>query len=703
MSNKKHIDRIFQESFKDFEAKPNPDLWSKIQNEMALETEKPKTAFPIWMRVASVAAVLAVLAVLITVGSFVFTESNNPVSSDEKIVNTETSTDGNLLNSDKSNANSEDNSVTKNGLKTTNPSTNKTASNEETSKFENETIANTKIDANGNPIAGENSGRNSNTNSDSQNNTTVTSKTNTAVANTENNRSNFNKQPNSNYSTNSNKINTENNNINKTSIANQDKTSSGNLTNTSNNALSNTAVQSTSNVATQTSENAVNSDENSINKTGVTLNNSINKNGIASQVKTNSGNQTNNTEHVISNTAVESANHFAVQTTEDGLHSDKNSENQIGVASNNSINQASSTDKTDAIAANETLENSIDKSTIEKNNDNNNNTVASTINSANEVNKTASDVQRAVSTSETDNLLKDRSSQDAIAWNAKSSNTPQNEKEKEENLMVGDSLVSESPSIEDAIAQAEDITEKDEEEKLVNRWQVQANIAPVYYNSLGKGSHIDEEFVSNSKSGETNTSYGVNVSYAISKKFAIRSGISSLNLSYDTDNVILYNSPSTNNPGNTNPLRNINLAPESQTLSAFSGDNLGFQQINNELYNAAISQRLSYYEVPVELEYKLVNNRFGVNIIGGMSTFFLNDNEVYSEFEEYKTYIGEANNVNSVSFSTNLGIGLNYKFTDKLLFNFEPTFKYQLNGFDNTSGNFKPYIIGVYTGFSYKF
>ncbi len=634
MSNKKHIDRIFQESFKDFEAKPNPELWSKIQKEMTLDTETPKIAFPIWMRIAGIAAVLAIL---ITVGSVIFTESNNEVSADEKMVDVETSSDGNLLNSDKTNASSQDYSEPNNTWDVTNLPSTQTGSTKEAETSENEIIANAELDANGNPIVDANSKRNLNSNSGSQNTTNGISSVNTVVANSDTNnnlKANNNYKNQSNIANSSNKINTQN----------------------------------TSNT----------------------------KNGMANQDKIGTTNQTTNSDTVISNNAVESTNYVA-----------ENAPNQTGeVVSNNAVNQTSSTDKTadknDAIAANKTSGNTSNKQTIQ-NNDYNNNTVASTINSDNESTKTASDVQHAVSTSETDNLLKERSPQDAIAWNAKSSNTPQNEKEKEENLMVGDSLVSESPSIEEAIAQAENITEKDEEEKLVNRWQVQANIAPVYYNSLGKGSHIDDEFVSNSKSGETNTSYGVNVSYAISKKFAIRSGISSLNLSYDTDNVILYNSPATTIPNNSNPLRNIDLAVESQTLSAFSGDNLGFQQINNELYNAAISQRLSYYEVPVELEYKLVNNRFGVNIIGGMSTFFLNDNEVYSEFEEYKTYIGEANNVNSMSFSTNLGIGLNYKFTDKLLFNFEPTFKYQLNGFDNTSGNFRPYIIGVYTGFSYKF
>ena len=95
--------------------------------------------------------------------------------------------------------------------------------------------------------------------------------------------------------------------------------------------------------------------------------------------------------------------------------------------------------------------------------------------------------------------------------------------------------------------------------------------------------------------------------------------------------------------------------------------------------------------------------QFGLNIIGGMSTFFLSDNQVVTEFENYRTKIGEANNINDVSFSTNLGLGLNYNFSKTFTFNFEPTFKYKINTYIESSGNFKPYIIGVYTGFSYKF
>ncbi|WP_055444058.1 hypothetical protein [Lacinutrix himadriensis] len=269
-----------------------------------------------------------------------------------------------------------------------------------------------------------------------------------------------------------------------------------------------------------------------------------------------------------------------------------------------------------------------------------------------------------------------------------------------ENTIADAETKKEEASIEEEIAKLEDLIEKEEEK--VNRWQVYANIAPVYYNTLSKGSHIDDQFIDNSKSGEINTSYGVNVSYAFNDKLKLRSGLNSLNLSYDTDNVILYQSASGNNGGPA--LKNITFNNE-QHISAISANNLVVQQaigiLPNE--NAAISQRIGYYEIPMELEYTVSSKKFGVNVIAGLSTFILNDNKIFSEFEERKTEIGEANNINNVSFSGNLGLGLDYKFSDKIKFNVQPTFKYQMNAFENTSGNFRPYIIGVYTGLSYKF
>ena len=114
-------------------------------------------------------------------------------------------------------------------------------------------------------------------------------------------------------------------------------------------------------------------------------------------------------------------------------------------------------------------------------------------------------------------------------------------------------------------------------------------------------------------------------------------------------------------------------------------------------------QQLGYIEVPLEVNYALLDKKFGVDLIGGVSSLFLVNNSVLLESNELVTEMGEANNINSLNFSANFGMGLNYHFTPKFRFNVEPVFKYQLNTFSNVSGNFQPYSIGVYSGFTFKF
>ncbi|MEP5830920.1 MAG: hypothetical protein ABJ300_11650, partial [Maribacter dokdonensis] len=67
------------------------------------------------------------------------------------------------------------------------------------------------------------------------------------------------------------------------------------------------------------------------------------------------------------------------------------------------------------------------------------------------------------------------------------------------------------------------------------------------------------------------------------------------------------------------------------------------------------------------------------------------------------TEIGEANNINDLNFSANMGLGLNYNFSQKVRFNVEPIFKYQLNTFSDVNGTFRPYSVGVYSGLTFKF
>jgi len=259
----------------------------------------------------------------------------------------------------------------------------------------------------------------------------------------------------------------------------------------------------------------------------------------------------------------------------------------------------------------------------------------------------------------------------------------------------------------------EEIANQEEKKQDVasHRWSAGPNIAPVYFNGHGKGSPVNSIFTSNSKSGNINFSYGVSVAYAVSKKLTIRSGLNKVDYGYDTEDVAF--SSSINVISTKGKLASIDYAPTSETLIVSSKKVVSenFSTANSALDVTAksatrdgfMSQQFGYLELPIELNYALIDKKFGVNIIGGISSLFLIDNAVSLTAGELTTEIGEANNINDLNFSANMGLGFNYKFSNKVHFNLEPIFKYQLNTFSEVNGTFLPYSIGVYSGLSFKF
>ena len=261
-------------------------------------------------------------------------------------------------------------------------------------------------------------------------------------------------------------------------------------------------------------------------------------------------------------------------------------------------------------------------------------------------------------------------------------------------------------SIEDAIAeQTNTINEKEEEDKL-NRWSIAPNVAPVYYNSFGQGSSLDQQFNENSKSSDIKMSYGIAGSYAISNKIKIRTGINRINLSQTTSEVFAFTGAETSARGLEAKFGNISFKDGTQHVSLMSSkmmDRSSAPELFNTKIAGDIDQNFGFIEVPLEIEYRLLDSKFGINMIGGFSTFFLNQNEIYADIDGTSTLIGEANNINDTSFSANFGLGMDYSLSKQWNINLEPTFKYQINTFNNTSGNFRPFFVGVYTGLSFKF
>jgi hypothetical protein len=249
------------------------------------------------------------------------------------------------------------------------------------------------------------------------------------------------------------------------------------------------------------------------------------------------------------------------------------------------------------------------------------------------------------------------------------------------------------------------LNEKESKEKQLpkeNRWQITSNVAPVFLGSVSNGSPIGSEFENNSKEYNTSFSMGVGVSYAVNTKLSVRTGINKMSVDYNTNGIAFF--VDLDNASETNISPSISgKAIHVEDATAPVQSLLPFENAFAQKNEGYMNQKMGYYEVPVELTYALINKRFGVKVIGGVSTFFLNENKISLVSENMSTDLGKASNLNDVHFSTNLGLGIKYGFLKSFEFNVEPTVKYQLNTFSENAGNFKPYIFGIYSGISYKF
>ncbi len=256
----------------------------------------------------------------------------------------------------------------------------------------------------------------------------------------------------------------------------------------------------------------------------------------------------------------------------------------------------------------------------------------------------------------------------------------------------------------------EAIAENEELEIAVNtserKFEVSTHAAPIYYGNLGKGNFLDPRFNYNTSKGEITYSYGINLAYTLNDKIKIRSGVNKVNMSYNTGGVAYQTVAGV---AGVAPLKSVSLE-SGITVTKSAGDKMaGRQPTGGTLRNPAgfltpgeLNQKMGFIEVPLELEYNLFAHKFELNIIGGASTLFLDENQVSLNSASISAQ-GRATNINSVSFSTNFGFGLDYNISKKFKLNLEPMVKYQLNTFESPSEDARPYYLGVYSGFSYKF
>lgn len=238
------------------------------------------------------------------------------------------------------------------------------------------------------------------------------------------------------------------------------------------------------------------------------------------------------------------------------------------------------------------------------------------------------------------------------------------------------------------------------------RWSMGPRVAPVYYNSIGGGSPLDPRFNNNSKAGSVNMSYGFTLAYQVNPKVRIRSGVHKVSYDYDTRSVDLYASPS---GSSLLKLQNIDYELSTQEVSIKGSQRSGGTAPTkdvaafNPTRNGNLNQAFSYLEIPLEIEYAVIDKKIGIDLIGGFSSMILTGNEVNLVTGTNNSFMGPATNVNQLNLSSNLGIGLRYSLNPAIQLSLEPVFKYHWNTFSSGAEGFSPYTMGVYSGLNIRF
>lgn len=141
----------------------------------------------------------------------------------------------------------------------------------------------------------------------------------------------------------------------------------------------------------------------------------------------------------------------------------------------------------------------------------------------------------------------------------------------------------------------------------------------------------------------------------------------------------------------------------SNTITSSTNDIIPIgMNINNP--SISIRQQLEYLEIPLIARYFILDQKTKLSVAAGMSTNILIGNQALLDSGKETRSIGETEGIRNMSYSAQLGLGVQYPMLKHLSISVEPRVRYFLSPVNN-SGNheYRPYLFGIYTGLAYKF
>lgn len=285
---------------------------------------------------------------------------------------------------------------------------------------------------------------------------------------------------------------------------------------------------------------------------------------------------------------------------------------------------------------------------------------------------------------------------------------------------AGDEIT--GPSVDEQIIQQNvKALQAQNDKQRKNRWMVGAQVSPAV--NVNRSSHSTQYASSmlNASNSKVDLGGGISVEYKPAKRWSVQSGIYYAGIAQTSGNLTssrgdyayadigmgYFNAPVNivsdkmmmNSTAGVIELKNI---PSGMVV----GTNIEDKSLSTAVVvsDAKFIQNFQYLEIPLYLRYTLVDARFDVQLLGGISSNVLVGNNTYLDSNSGKSLIGKTQEMQDMSYSSTLGLGVKYGLSKRIYLNVEPRVKYYLNSLNNNPEvNYKPYSIGVFTGVSYQF
>lgn len=247
---------------------------------------------------------------------------------------------------------------------------------------------------------------------------------------------------------------------------------------------------------------------------------------------------------------------------------------------------------------------------------------------------------------------------------------------------------------------------KDEKKKKkkadFDRFHISAFASPLSFNTFVGNSMLADEMSQYNTENSVTLAYGMKAAYSVSPTLKIRTGVSIVGMEQITKNVPLeVQVGNTASLASTDRINNINYGGNVRIdNNPMAASLVGTELIQQRSGFGNMQQQTSYIEIPLEAELSLFQtNSIGISATGGGSTWVLSKNKIYVHTEDYTQELGEANNLNNVTFSANAGLKFDLNLTDNVKLNVEPNFRYLVNPVNNIE-KYNPYTVGVNAGVS---